>query len=106
MIMVSTQPRRLYEPSSPSAVPISAVQSAWVIPSDWITVREFAVSTGRSTTDVPRLGQHGKAAMAVLRSAGVTTMPQRHEQADNGQSYWVNVYPAQLLIQTQWQVWK
>jgi len=106
MIMVNAQPRRLYEPSDPSAVPISAVQSAWVVPSDWITVREFAVSTGRPTTDVPRLGQHGKAAMAVLRAAGVTTMPQVHEIADNGNAYWVNVYPAQLLISTQWQVWR
>lgn len=100
----NTSPRRLYEPADPTAVPGHAVRSAWIVPAGWMTVREHATESGNPTGDVSRLAQHGRLAMAFLRSIGVTTLPQVMERADDGAVYAVNVYPRELLDRTVWQI--
>lgn len=97
---------RLFEPDDPSSVSMDTVRSAWQVPADWVTVREHAVANRRVTSNVPLLGAHGRAAMARLRSVGITTVPQKWELADNGVMYIVNVYPTALLDATQWLVWR
>lgn len=96
--------RMLYEPTDPTSVPGHSVRSAWLLPPNWVTVREHAVSRRRRTDNVSALGAHGRATMALLRSVGVRTVPQVFEKADNGVTYLVNTYPSELLDQTVWQV--
>jgi hypothetical protein len=87
-------------------VPVTLSHRAWTIPADWMTVREFAISRGYPTSDVPRLGLTGKHAMTALRAVGITSVPQVWEQADTGQWFQVNVLPVFALERAAWSVWK
>lgn len=97
---------RLIEISPLGPVPLeSGTYREWQLPPDWMTVREYATLHGLPTSDVPRLGRHGKAAMVVLRSVGVEAVPQVWDQADTGQWFLVNTYPYRVLQNAGWRVW-
>lgn len=88
------------------AIPVTLSHRSWVFPADWMTVREYAVMSGLPTSDVPKLGLCGKQAMAALRAAGITSVPQVWEQADDGRWFQVNVLPLPLLQRAAWSVWR
>lgn len=85
--------------------PATLSHREWIIPPEWMTVREYAVMFNLSTTNVAQLGQCGKVAMAAMRAAGITTVPQVWEQATTGQWFKVNVLPFNVIQRAAWSVW-
>lgn len=86
--------------------PQPAVSRPTFLPADWITVRDYAVRCQLPTGDIGRLQQHGKQCMAEMMRLGITSVPKVWEQADNGQVFWVYVYPEHIVTKAAWSVWR